>query len=226
MRKAQPNESETKRRMLEVAAALLSEHGFEVVSVRDVTQAAKVNVAAVNYHFGSRDGLIARVMEEAVRHFNEERLARLEGLEKRFAGKPAPLEEVLEAWLKPLASAAQRSSWKDPVTAPLIGRVLTLSADKVPTEISQIHAGIDERVRRLLGKTLTPLSVGEILWRMHGLLGALAHTLLSPTVSGLLDAASVEAVMARFVKFAAAAMREGAESLPPAKNSPQATFDF
>ena len=226
MRKAQPNESETKRRMLEVAAALLSEHGFEVVSVRDVTQAAKVNVAAVNYHFGSRDGLIARVMEEAVRHFNEERLARLEGLEKRFAGKPAPLEEVLEAWLKPLASAAQRSSWKDPVTAPLIGRVLTLSADKAPTEISQIHAGIDERVRRLLGKTLTPLSVGEILWRMHGLLGALAHTLLSPTVSGLLDAASVEAVMARFVKFAAAAMREGAESLPPAKNSPQATFDF
>ncbi|MFN6018484.1 MAG: TetR family transcriptional regulator, partial [Verrucomicrobiota bacterium] len=109
MRKAQPNESETKRRMLEVAAALLAEHGFEVVSVRDVTQAAKVNVAAVNYHFGSRDGLIARVMEEAVRYFNEERLARLEGLEKRFAGKPAPLEEVLEAWLKPLASAAQRS---------------------------------------------------------------------------------------------------------------------
>jgi hypothetical protein len=45
-------------------------------------------------------------------------------------------------------------------------------------------------------------------------------------VSGLLDAASVEAIMARFVKFAAAAMREGAESLPPAKNSPQATFDF
>jgi AcrR family transcriptional regulator len=226
MRKAQPNESETKRRMLEVAAALLAEHGFEVVSVRDVTQSAKVNVAAVNYHFGSRDGLMARVMEEAVRHFNEERLARLEGLEKRFTGKPAPLEEVLEAWLKPLASAAQRSNWKDPVTAPLIGRVLTLPADKVPSEISQTHAGIDDRVRRLLGKTLTPLSVGEISWRMHGLLGALAHTLVSPTVSGLLDAASVEAIMARFVKFAAAAMREGAESLPPAKKSPQATFDF
>jgi AcrR family transcriptional regulator len=210
MRKAQPNESETKRRMLEVAAALLAEHGFEVVSVRDVTQAAKVNVAAVNYHFGSRDG----------------RLARLEGLEKRFAGKPAPLEEVLEAWLKPLASAAQRSSWNDPVTAPLIGRVLTLPADKVPSEISLTHAGIDDRVRRLLSKTLTPLSVGEISWRMHGLLGALAHTLVSPTVSGLLDPASVEAIMARFVKFAAAAMREGAESLPPAKNSPQAIFDF
>ena len=226
MRKAQPNESETKRRMLEVAAALLAEHGFEVVSVRDVTQAAKMNVAAVNYHFGSRDGLMARVMEEAVRHFNEERLARLEGLEKRFAGKPAPLEEVLEAWLKPLASAAQRSSWKDPVTAPLIGRVLTLQTDKVPAEISQTHAGIDERVRRLLSKTLTPLSVGEISWRMHALLGALAHTLVSPTVSGLLDPASVETIMARFVKFAVAAMREGADSLPPAKNSPQATFDF
>jgi len=226
MRKAQPNESETKKRMLEVAAALLAEHGFDVVSVRDVTQAAKVNVAAVNYHFGSRDGLTARVMEEAVRHFNEERLARLEGLEKRFAGRPAPLEEVLDAWLKPLASATQRSSWRDPVTAPLIGRILTLPADKVPAKISQTHAAIDERVRRLLSKTLTLLSVGEISWRMHALLGALAHTLASPTMSGLLDSASVETFMAKFVKFATAAMREGAESMPPAKNSPQATFDF
>lgn len=226
MRKAQPNESETKRRMLEVAAALLAEHGFDLVSVRDVTQAAKVNVAAVNYHFGSREGLMARVMKEALRHFNEERLARLEGLEKRFAGKPAPLEEVLDAWLKPLASAAYRSSWQHSVMAPLIGRVLTMPAGKVPAEISQTHAGIDDRVRRLLGKTLSPLSMGEVSWRMHGLLGALAHTLVSPPVSGLLDSASVEAIMAKFVKFAAAAMREGTESLPQSKNSPQATFDF
>lgn len=226
MRKAQPNESETKKRMLEVAAALLAEHGFDVVSVRDVTHAAKANVAAVNYHFGSRDGLMARVMEEALRHFNEDRMARLEGLEKRFAGKSAPLEEVLEAWLKPLVSAVQRSGWKDAQLARLIGRILTLPAVKMPAEISQTHESIDERVRRLLGKTLSPLSVGEISWRMHGLLGALAHTLVSPTVSGLLDPASVEVVMGRFLKFAAAAMREGADSTTLAKNSPQATFDF
>lgn len=226
MRKAQPNESETKKRMLEVASALLAKHGFDGVSVRDVTHAAKVNVAAVNYHFGSRDGLMARVMEEALRYFNEERMARLEGLEKRFAGKSAPLEEVLEAWLKPLVSAVQRSGWKDAQLAPLIGRILTLPADKVPAEIYQTHEGIDERVRRLLSKTLSPRSVGEISWRMHALLGALAHTLVSPTVSGLLDHASVEVVMGRFLKFAAAAMREGADSATQAKNSPQATFDF
>ena len=226
MRRAQPGESETKKRMLEVAAALLAEHGFDLVSVRDVTQASKVNVAAVNYHFGSREGLMARVMVEAVRHFNEERMARLEGLERRFAGKPAPLEEILEAWLKPLASAVQRSNWKDVRLASLIGRILTLPGSKVPAEISHVHEGIDERVRRLLGKTLSPLSIGEISWRMHGLLGALAHTLVSPSVSGLLDVSSVEAITGRFVKFAAAAMREGAESSSIAQNSPQATFDF
>jgi hypothetical protein len=67
-------------------------------------------------------------------------------LGKRFAGAPVSLEEVLEAWLKPLASATQRPSWKDLVIAPLVGRVLSLPADKVSAKISQIHAGVDERV--------------------------------------------------------------------------------
>lgn len=226
MRRVQPIESETKKRMLEVAAALLAKHGFEAVSVRDVTQAAKVNVAAVNYHFGSRSGLMERVMDEALRYFNEERLARLENLEKRFAGKAAPLEEVLEAWLRPLVAATRRSHWRDSMIAPLIGRILTLPTQKVPAKIFQTHAHIDERVRRLIGKTLSPLPLGEIVWRMHGLLGALAHTLVSPPVADLVDRSSIDAVMTRFVKFAAAAMKEGAESLPLAKNSPQATFDF
>lgn len=226
MRKAQANESGTKKRMLEVAAALFAEHGFDVVSVRDVTQASKLNVAAVNYHFGSRDGLVARVIGEAMRHFNEERLARLEGVEKRFGSKAAPLEEVLEAWVRPLASAGQRSTFTDPVIGPLIARILVLPEGKTPQEVVQAIAVIDDRAKRLLARSLTPLAMDEIGWRMHWLVGALSHMLLVSPLPGGLDAVLTDSLLGRFVKFASAAMREGVESAPIRKNSPQATFDF
>ena len=74
MRETTIPESGSKRKLLETAEQLFADKGFEAVSVRDITQLAKTNVAAVNYHFGSRDSLLGMVMMRYMQPVTEERL--------------------------------------------------------------------------------------------------------------------------------------------------------
>src|SRR6266704_3149011 len=54
---------DTRSRILDVAEELFSEQGFDRVSIRDITNKARVNLAAINYHFGSKEDLIAAIFE-------------------------------------------------------------------------------------------------------------------------------------------------------------------
>lgn len=67
----------TKERILETTERLLAEHGFEAVTLRDITTAAEVNVAAVNYHFGSKEKLFEEIQCRYVNPVNDERLRML-----------------------------------------------------------------------------------------------------------------------------------------------------
>src|SRR5690606_14469470 len=99
----------TKQRLIDAAEALFADEGFDRVSVRDITTKAAANVAAVNYHFGSREGLVAVVMARYINPVNEERLARLEALERRAGNKALAVEEILEAFIRPFATQVRRS---------------------------------------------------------------------------------------------------------------------
>ena len=88
-----PAASGTRERIVEAAEALFAERGFEMVSLRDITSRAGANVAAVNYHFRSRAGLVNAVIERYIEPINRERLELLTALEKRGG---ATVEEILE----------------------------------------------------------------------------------------------------------------------------------
>jgi AcrR family transcriptional regulator len=76
VRTASPSFS-TRERILGVAEALFARHGFDGASLRQVTAAAKVNLAAVNYHFGSKESLIEEVFRRRLDELNRQRLASL-----------------------------------------------------------------------------------------------------------------------------------------------------
>ena len=65
--RAADTDRETRQRLLDVAASLFSEHGFDNVTVRDICTKAQANVAAVNYHFGGKTGLYDEVLGMAIR---------------------------------------------------------------------------------------------------------------------------------------------------------------
>lgn len=89
----------TRSRILDVAEDLFAEQGFDRVSIRDITKRARVNLAAINYHFGGKEDLIAAVFERRVVPMNKARLAALTTVET--TAKNPRLEDILEAFIRP-----------------------------------------------------------------------------------------------------------------------------
>ena len=158
-------QSEAKLRLLESAELLFAERGFEVVSVRDITQHAKANVAAINYHFGTREGLVAVVVARHLAPVNEERLARLELLERKWSGKVVPVEEVIDAWVRPLLGAVRKSELPEWLCCRLLGRISTMHGPGLPAGIDEQASQLGERFTRVLGKGLVGVAPEDLVWR-------------------------------------------------------------
>ena len=232
MREIQVPLSEAKQRLLDAAEALFAERGFEAVSVRDITQQAKTNVAAINYHFGTRDGLIARVVARHLPPVNEERLARLEILDRKGGpGKMVAVEEVLDAFVRPVVGSVRKSVMSERLACMLLGRIFAMPGAGLFQATEDLRRGVGERFTRALGKSLPSVAPEELVWRMHFVVGALIHMLmhhemLQQVTGGAFGAASLDAALSHFIRFAAAGLRAGVALEPTAEKGPQAVFDF
>src|SRR5206468_11715977 len=91
----------TKARILDAAEALFMEHGFEATSLRAITAAASVNLAAVNYHFGSKEELFQAVLTRRLDPMNQERVDLLTRLESEATPHALPCEQILHAMFVP-----------------------------------------------------------------------------------------------------------------------------
>src|SRR5262249_44897535 len=151
--------SETKSRLLGVAERLFAEQGFDGVSVRQLTAAAGVNLAAVNYHFGSKEGLLSAIFEQRCRPMNEERLRRLRDCAER-GSRPPMLEQIIAAFIAPaLASSADRGG-----RAAFTRLRATLSVEHnelARTLIARHFDATSQRFVAALGRALPHLSRAE-----------------------------------------------------------------
>ncbi len=231
MREIKLSESQPKQRLLAAAEQLFAEKGFESVAVRDVTQLAKANVAAVNYHFGSRDGLVALVVARYLAPFNQERLERLDVLERRAPGKVVPIEEIVHALVRPLIGMVGKSELSEALFCKLMGGIFALPEEALSLPMVEQVKVLNNRFIRALGKSLPTVSQEELQWRMHFLVGSLVHLLrhqewLKSLSNGASGSPSLEVTLGRFVRFAAAGLREGVEIEVEANRGPQVMFDF
>jgi AcrR family transcriptional regulator len=222
-------ETGSKRKLLDAAEQLFADKGFEVVSVRDITQLAKANVAAVNYHFGSREDLLSLVMMRHMLPVTEERLARLEAIERKWAGEAAPLEEMIDALVGPLVWQVGKSELSERLFYKLLGRIFTQQADGLPAPVEAQLRQVMERFMRSFGKALPTVDSEDLIWRMHFMVGGMIHLLthqnmLHRPTRGTSGGATMDATLSRFIRYSAVGLRDGAEA--PVKEIPQATFDF
>ena len=201
------------------------------MSVRDITKRAGMNIASINYHFGSRDGLVAGVMIRYITPINDERLARIEALERRWSGKSVPLEEILDAFVRPLATQVRKSELSERLFLKLVGRMFGEQASAMPSAVEEQFRQVVARFVKALSKALPDLAVDEILWRMHFVVGAMVHAMAQDEVlqrisQGISGTPSVETTLSRFSRFAVAGLRNGISEEVTAQPSPQATFNF
>jgi AcrR family transcriptional regulator len=163
----------TKGRLLEATENLVAEKGFDAVSVRDITGLAKANVAAVNYHFGSREGLLAAVLEHRMKPLAEERIANLASL-----GEDHGVRELLQAWVSPLVSLLVVSGLPELAYCRVMGRCMEMLASPAFPEAAKASRAVDEKLLESLEKCIPLMSRQEIEWRLHFVTGALIHALV------------------------------------------------
>ncbi len=205
----------TRQRLLEAAEELFAQHGFEKVAVRDVTDKAGANVAAVNYHFGSREQLVEKVIERYLTPINEERLARLDALERKAPGKVVSLEEILEAFVRPFLTQLRRSELSERMCLRLIGRLFGDRAGQMPQALTIQFQLVMNRFKRAFERALPGVAEEDLIWRSYFMAGAMIHAMgnvevLQQVTQGDCGNPSMELTLSRFIRFAAAGMRQGA----------------
>jgi AcrR family transcriptional regulator len=161
---------DTKQKILDTAQRLIGEQGYSGTSLRHIIAEAGVNLAAVHYHFGSKEELLDELVARKAGPVNEERMRRLDRLNE--PGNPPPgVTQVLEAFFQPMAEAADR----DPAFVRLMGRVI---AEGLMAEIVQKHfRTVSRKFFAALRQALPHISEDDFLWRAHFMLGAMAHTM-------------------------------------------------
>lgn len=168
---------ETRTRILDAAEELFMQHGFEGTSMRTLTAKASVNLAAVNYHFGSKDALIEAVFRRRLDPMNTARIAELDRLEATAGSSPPPTETIIRAFLRASLAMIEDTKGGGRNFIRLLGRAYTEPSKPIRALIGQLYAPAMARWKGAFERALPDLPKDELIWRMHFMFGTLAYTL-------------------------------------------------
>lgn len=195
----------TQERILSAAESLFAQYGYAGVSLRQITVAAKVNVASVNYHFYDKEGLYHELLRARLRQINRERLSLLEIAQARAGSGLVPLQEIFDALARPLFFPASELG----ATAPrLLGRLLSerqpFADDLLREEFQPTMTRFGQAIRR----HQPALPPADFVWRLSFVIGALHHALTTLSdmplhTSGLCRAGDCATALKNFSDFAA-----------------------
>ncbi len=158
----------TKDKILDTAERLFSEQGYDAVSLRHIIAEAGVNLAAVHYHFGSKQELLDAIVHRKVAPVNRDRLALLDRVEAEAGPSGPSLEKVLDAFLLPVAEKADQF----PQFVHLMGRI---HAEGLLPDILQRHfETVISRFTSALRLALPGVTEEEFGWRIHFLMASMA----------------------------------------------------
>jgi AcrR family transcriptional regulator len=193
-------------RILDAAELLFGSDGLQA-SIRDITKAAKANLAAIHYHFGSKESLVAAVLERRAGPVNDGRLKLLTQFERQAGEGPVPVEEILQAFVAPTLEMLK----ENPQALKFIARLLTDPDPKVREIMAARFGEVARRFHRALCKALPNLPPREVALRMTFFIGSMVHTWVhqNDIVHFLGGAAAEEngGLLEPMIRYGAAGMR-------------------
>lgn len=201
--------TDTRESLLDAAETLFSEHGIQAASLRQITQLAGANLAAVNYHFGSKDGLVRAVFARRVKPVNDERIRLLEQCD---LDAPDALEQVLTAYLTPALRMLGEAPEGLRGFGRLMGRAFSEPSEDIRKMVLEEFKESIERYMQAFGRLLPHLSEPDLMWRFHFVAGAMVHTLgcgysLERFAGGKCHATDPKEALEQLVTFLSAGMR-------------------
>src|SRR5579863_3729805 len=198
----------TKDRILDTAERLFARDGFEATSLRAITAEAQVNLAAVNYHFQSKDALVQAVIGRRMGPINAHRFALLDSYEAETGGAPVPLDKIMDAFLRPVVEVVGSHARE---FVPLLGRLYSEPGDFAVRLYKDQFERLATRFVSALRLTLPRLPIDELSWRLHFSIGALAHTMAASQILELMSGGrcnilDADATLARLKAFVIAGL--------------------
>ncbi|THF60245.1 TetR/AcrR family transcriptional regulator [Pseudothauera rhizosphaerae] len=206
-----PHPPETRSRILDAAEVLFVEHGFEATSMRMITSRAGVNLAAVNYHFGSKDALIQEIFRRRLTELNRQRLAALDKLEAEAGGATLKPSHIVEAFFGTALALAADTEHGGHTFMRLLGRTYTEPNTFVRQFLAEEYAEVLERFLGALYRALPDVPREEILWRFHFMMGAMSYAIAGTDAlqlfAGNFDDADPARLMPRLMSFLLGGLR-------------------
>ena len=200
----------TRNSILDAAEERFSAVGFNAASLRSISSCAQVNLGSVQYHFGSKTGLIRSVFSRRLRPINIERLGLLDAL--RNAPVAPRLEHILAAYIEPGISASRDPSRGGGRFVRLLGRTLTDPQPELKQILSDEYRNVIHRFSLALADVLPNLDHQALRLRMHFMIGSVAYAMaaqdqLDVLTEDLLTEISADRITRELVGFVAAGMR-------------------
>ena len=224
---------DTRERILRAAETLFMDRGFASTSLRMITARAKVNLAAVNYHFGSKEELIREVFDRHLAPLNQARVAYLDRLEAAAGGQPLSLEKIIEAIVTPPLLVSRDPLKGGAAFLRLLGRAFSEPTEHMREFLPAQYREVVVRFKRALVQALPHVPEPELVWRMHFMFGAMSYAMAGNDALQLISTCNVEgaddadAVIRRLVPFLTAGLQgaaasPGLEAVPAAARRPRA----
>jgi len=197
----------TKDRILGAAEELFAQFGFAGTSLRQVTSRADVNIAAVNYHFGSKENLVNEVFRRRMDEMSAQRLAALKTAVAEHAGQ---LEPILAAFVEPALAMAQDRHGGGAFIR-VIARAYAEKNDSLRKFLSDQYGHVLREFAKALAACMPELSKEELYWRLDFLSGALTYAMadfgLIKRPTGVTEAAHRARAARELIRFAAAGFK-------------------
>ena len=211
-------EIDTKSRILDAAEELFMEHGFEATSLRLITTAANVNLAAVNYHFGSKEELFQAVLTRRLDPMNQDRMQLLTAYELANNGGALTCEKIISAMFIPALKLARDHQQGGKNFLRLLGRAYADPAPFIRQFLSSQYVEMIVRFRAAFARALPHLEREEVSWRLHFVMGALSYTLAGTDALKMIaqfhpeEIDNDELLLKRLAPFLAAGLRAPVQS--------------
>ncbi|QDX29933.1 TetR/AcrR family transcriptional regulator [Dickeya poaceiphila] len=205
---AKEKEGDVRQRILQEAITRFAHKGSDLTTVREITEATQVNIAAINYHFGSKDGLLQAVLDAVLQPLNAERDRLLDEAERRWGDSP-PLSALLDALLRPLVQSA-RTPDGGRVAVRLLQHLRATPQGEVSLLLSDRFDGTAHRFIQAFVRAVPHISRAEAIWRYEFARGGAMHVLadvdprsgrLSLLSQGLCDSNDDEQVLRQLLRF-------------------------
>lgn len=172
-----PSSGDTKQRILDAAESLFADRGVGATSLRAIIAAAGVNSAAIHYHFGSKEALIEALFARRITPINEERLARLDGLER---ARKLDHESLLRAFLEPMLGNSALLGDQGQVARAALGRLLTEEPRSFRLLAEEHVREVKSRFAHAVANTSAGVGVEEATERIEYAMGAMLHAFARP----------------------------------------------